>query len=270
MIRFACPGCSSTFTVPGEKAGKASKCPKCGVAFQIPEGYSSPAPQPAPVPGAYRPLPPAPPANIPVEIHPCPKCQTRLSVLAADVGSEIQCPQCRTVYQAARADGPPPSMPGSKRAPFDDVPSRRDDDEEDRPRRKKKRRAEDDDDDDDEDYAPPVKKRRTGKRAPGTVSVTRLGPLSVGLNAAAVYAIMALVFGLFFTIIFGCLGAIIGSQVGDSRVAGLLGMGVLMSLVYTVIYVLVAAVSGFIGGVVFALIYNIVAKGTGGIEMDLE
>lgn len=286
MIRFACPGCNATFTVPGEKAGKASKCPKCRVAFQIPDAYPEPVPPPPspPVPmigGQRPPNPPpvsrnwAPPppvsANDPIEIQPCPKCQTRLSVLAGDIGSEIECPQCRTVYKAARADAPPPPShvvappPSSKLMQLGGGRSQRDEEEEEERRRKRRRRSYEDDDEDDR----PIR-RRVGKRPPGTVRVTRLGPLSVGLNSGAIYAIMALIFGLLGTVIFGCIGAVFGAQLNDSRVAGFVGAGVLMMAVYTLLYALVGGVGGFIGGVIFALIYNLVAKATGGVEMDLE
>ena len=36
MIRFTCSGCQTTLNVPDGMAGKAGKCPKCGVKVQVP------------------------------------------------------------------------------------------------------------------------------------------------------------------------------------------------------------------------------------------
>lgn len=194
MIRFACPGCSATFTVGDEKAGKTGKCPKCQSQFVIPaaDAGAPAADVPPPVPSASksasRPsLPPPPPPtpaadpNAPVEIAPCPKCGTRLSVLPTDVGVDIQCPSCETVFKATRADAPPPPDTGSKSKGSsalvklgsgsdkdedddDDRPSKRkskrrddDDDDDDRPSRRRSSRRDDDDDDDDR----PSRRRRS-------------------------------------------------------------------------------------------------------------
>jgi DNA-directed RNA polymerase subunit M/transcription elongation factor TFIIS len=286
MIRFACPGCSTAFTVPVDKAGKVSKCPKCNASFTIPEPYSPPVesgghrlPHTLPPPVVVPPPPPPAAANDPIEIQPCPKCQSRLSVLAADLGSEIECPSCRTTYKAARADAPLPpggtfSTPaGSKLVQLGSGRgSQNDDEDDDKPRRKKRRRYDDDEDDDDYEPAPKKKriKRSGGGRAPGTVSLTRLGPLSVGLNMAIISAVMTLIYGFFWLLVGGCLGAVFGSQIGDSRFVGLLGAGILMGIVYTLVGAVFSLIFGFIGGVLFALIYNTVARMTGGVEMDLE
>lgn len=286
MIRFACPGCNTTFTVPTEKAGKVSKCPKCAASFMIPAPYaaSPPPPQvvvppPPPPPVVVSPPPPPPSANDPIEIQPCPKCQSRLSVLAGDLGSEIECPSCQATYTAVRADAPlPPGAtysppPSSKLVQLGSGKGRKDDDddEDDTPRRKRRRRRYDEDDEEDEPPPTPKRRKRTGGgRAPGTVRMTRIGPLSFGMTMALVSAILALMYGLFAVLLFGCLGAAFGSQLGDARIVGVLGVGVLMGLVYVLLYAVFALVGGFIGGVIFAFIYNTVAKMTGGIEMDLE
>jgi TM2 domain-containing membrane protein YozV len=158
MIRFACPGCSATFTVADEKAGKTGKCPKCQSQFVIPAAEASAgadAPPPLPPPSAPAPSPPPPPAdpNEPVEIQPCPKCSTRLSVLPTDVGLDIQCPSCETVFKAMRADAPPPPDTGPKKGSSSLVKlgsgSDKDDDDDDRGSKRKSKRRDDDDDDDD-------------------------------------------------------------------------------------------------------------------------
>jgi predicted Zn finger-like uncharacterized protein len=148
MIRFACPGCSATFTVTDDKAGKAGKCPKCNSQFLIPaEGMvgDDPAPvdlaplsvtdpaQPPPLPSELPPPLPAerppplpdpmiggqrPPNPLdPVEVRPCPSCQERLSVLPADVGKDVACPKCETVFRAERVSvRPAPSVSERRRS----------------------------------------------------------------------------------------------------------------------------------------------------------
>jgi ssDNA-binding Zn-finger/Zn-ribbon topoisomerase 1 len=113
MIRFACPGCPTTFTVEGERAGKAGKCPKCESQFIIPPagggvgGGSGPPPTPSQKPQ-------------PVEIRPCPTCQSRLSVLPADVDGDVICPGCEATFRAMRADagrddrGASPGLPDDR------------------------------------------------------------------------------------------------------------------------------------------------------------
>lgn len=206
MIRFACPGCSATFTVTDEKAGKTGKCPKCQTQFTIPPVPAAdpdlppppttveapppiptvdapppipmqtvPAPPPIPPPIAPPPpVPPPPPGpNDPVEIVPCPKCTSRLSVLPGDVGLDVECPNCQTVYRANRADAPPPpviesGLPKSSALVKygSGAKNRDDDDDDDRPSRRKKsrRRDRDDDDDDDDDDRPWPKRRRRSRR----------------------------------------------------------------------------------------------------------
>jgi hypothetical protein len=172
MIRFACPGCSSTFSVDDGKAGKSGKCPKCGAAFIIPqaEGAAPPPLPPAPVPAPAPMSPPLPATdpNAPVEIDPCPKCQTKLSVAVSDLGNDVECPYCKTVFASTRAGtrppAPPPPAPGRKSSAdldFEGKPKpRRDRDrddveDEDRPRRRRR-------DEDDEDERP--SKRRGSRR----------------------------------------------------------------------------------------------------------
>ncbi len=164
MIRFACPGCSSTFSVDDSKAGKSGKCPKCGAAFIIP----SPEPEAAAASPPPAPLAPATDPNAPVEIDPCPKCQTKLSVAASDLGNDVECPYCKTVFASSRAGtrppAPPPPAPGRKSGAdldFSGKPKSRrvaeDNDDDDRPRRRRR-------DDDDEDERPSRRNRRSAAR----------------------------------------------------------------------------------------------------------
>lgn len=164
MIRFACPGCAATFTVGEDQAGKAGQCPKCNSQFLIPADAAA-GEQPPPLPDQPPPLPSQEkPPPVPVEIQPCPQCQTRLSVEPKDVGGEVACPGCATIFRAARADAPPPPNAGpSRRGKLERLGSgtanpddRRDED--DRPSRRR-----DDDDYDDRDR----RTRRGGCRSCG-------------------------------------------------------------------------------------------------------
>ena len=156
MIRFACPGCSATFNVDDAKAGKPGKCPKCNTQFIIPE-----ADPPALGVGAP-PLPSqAPASDETVEISPCPKCSTQLTVSTGDVGLDVECPTCATVFKAVKPGrnstppAPPPAPP--KRSALESTDStgkpkskRRDDDRDDDDDRPKSRRRKDDDDEDED------------------------------------------------------------------------------------------------------------------------
>lgn len=154
MIRFACPGCSSTFTVDADKAGKPGKCPKCAAEFVIPD---TPTEAPATPPAAAA-------AEGTTEVDPCPKCGTRLSVASADVGRDVECPYCQSVFRAKAPGSGRPLLSPSKR------PRREPDDaEDDRPRSRRRPIDDDEDDDrpsrrrrrdDDDDYDRPRRSRR--------------------------------------------------------------------------------------------------------------
>ena len=202
MIRFACPGCAATFTVDDSKAGKVGKCPKCQSQFQIPKQDASAAAASPPPPPAYAPppdLPPVPPpppapriapvapASSSVEIAPCPKCSARLTVGISDLGAEVECPYCKTVYKAARGDAlvpvpvPAPADDFASLGDGDDEPppskrrggkaskrGRRDDDEEDDRPSKRKHENDDDEEDDDDRPSRRSKSRKKSRRSGGS------------------------------------------------------------------------------------------------------
>ena len=86
------------------------------------------------------------------------------------------------------------------------------------------------------------------------------GVFSVGKMLGTMYAIIGLIIGAFVSL-FALIGA---SAEGEGAMGLLLGVGaiILMPIFY--------GISGFIGGVISALIYNIVAGIAGGIEVNLE
>jgi hypothetical protein len=93
-----------------------------------------------------------------------------------------------------------------------------------------------------------------------TYIVKQFGIVSVG----KFFAVFGLVWGFFMGII---LAAGLGGM-GSGFGAHALGIGAgLLGLVFMVI---IGGVIGFIGGVIVAIVYNIVLGAMGGIEMDLE
>lgn len=242
MIRFACPGCSATFTVTDEKAGKSGKCPKCQTQFTIPpvpaadpdrppppitveapppiptvdalppvpmQTVEAPPPIPPPIAPPPPVAPPPPGPNDPVEIVPCPKCSSRLSVLPGDVGLDVECPNCRTVYRANRADAPPPPViesgagrpKSSALVKYGSGAKNKDDDDEDdddRPSRRRKSRRRDRDDDDDDDDDRPLRRRRnrrTGRRYAEHRGTLILVFGILGIFVSAIFGIVAWVLG---------------------------------------------------------------------------
>jgi hypothetical protein len=213
MIRFACPGCSATFTVDDEKAGKTGKCPKCQAQFVIPAVESGVVPAPA----AEVP-PPLPTGPAPVEIDPCPKCQTRLSVMPGDLGLDVECPSCQTVFKAVRPGSAPPAPPPAppKRSVLESTDDtgtptsrrRRDDEDDDRPSRRGRRRDEDEEEDDDrpsrrgrrdEDDDEDRPRRRSRRRRGGSYEAHRGGLILtfaiLGWVICFIFGIMAWVMG---------------------------------------------------------------------------
>ncbi len=183
MIRFACPGCQHTFNVGLEKAGKSGRCPKCQTQFLIPQPNSPEAEPPtADSPDAMFPPPQQTPPELPppvvprprpqldpntaVEVAPCPGCKIRLSVLPADLGKEVECPTCKTIFAANLSDAPlPPPLEKTKTSAlqkFGAGARADDDDDDDRPSKRKRSRQRDDDDDDDDDR--PSRRRSRSRR----------------------------------------------------------------------------------------------------------
>lgn len=170
MIEFACPGCRAVYRVLDDKAGKTGKCPTCASHFTIPDPAGIVAPPPPPI------APPPPPPEVvetvpvraeeppggPVAVEPCPECGTRLAVEPADLGTEVECPNCDTVFRARRA-APRNSAGGSAtRRSLGGRASLRDDRDDERRESRRPSRRDRDDEDDDEDDRP---RRRSGRRS---------------------------------------------------------------------------------------------------------
>jgi DNA-directed RNA polymerase subunit RPC12/RpoP len=165
MIRFACPGCQATFSVPDAQAGQPGACDKCGVRFLIPAPLTAPVEAPPPLPSEAEEPPPPPstrPASQP-EVRSCPTCETKVTILPEDIGHEVECPACKAIFKITGTSIKP--RPSSRR--------RRDEDDNDysgdpRSRRRSRRNQRDEEDDDqqedDEDARDSKYRRRSRKK----------------------------------------------------------------------------------------------------------
>lgn len=91
--------------------------------------------------------------------------------------------------------------------------------------------------------------------------IKRFAPLQLGLMLAALYGIVGLIFAPFF-LLFSTLGL----KASGQAPTGLMAAGVGIIFILPIIY----AVVGFIGGLIGALIYNLIARWIGGIEVEVE
>lgn len=96
--------------------------------------------------------------------------------------------------------------------------------------------------------------------------VKRVGPLSAAKVAAVINAIFGLVIGGFVSL-FGMAGALAGGGDDSGVGAGILGMlGVGAIVMLPIFY----ACIGFVGTLIGAMLYNVVAPIVGGVEVDLQ
>ena len=92
--------------------------------------------------------------------------------------------------------------------------------------------------------------------------VNSIGVLSVGKMFGALYALLGVIIGAFFSLI-SIIGVAAGAQ-NAGPAALLVGAGAIIIL--PVFYGLL----GFVGGIIMAVLYNVVASVTGGIEFELK
>ena len=93
--------------------------------------------------------------------------------------------------------------------------------------------------------------------------LTNVNPLKLGITLAVIYGIMSLVFMVPIFLVMSLVGA-------ASARTGPQALPVIFSGVFVIFLPIIYAVLGFIGGVIAAFIYNMVAKWTGGIEFITE
>jgi hypothetical protein len=88
--------------------------------------------------------------------------------------------------------------------------------------------------------------------------LTNISPLRAGIVLGVLYGLLGLIFVPFFLLL-----ALFGAKSGGPFAA--FG-GVFFAVLFPVIY----AVAGFIGGIIAAAVYNLVAKWTGGLEFEVR
>jgi len=94
--------------------------------------------------------------------------------------------------------------------------------------------------------------------------LTRIEPMSL----AKVYAVLGALYGLLVGLPIACFMSMMGSaieQYGGSG-GGMGGVG----LAAIIIYPIMGAIGGFIGGIITAFVYNLVAGWVGGVEMEFD
>jgi hypothetical protein len=92
--------------------------------------------------------------------------------------------------------------------------------------------------------------------------VNRIGPFSLAKLAAALYAILGLIFGALFTL-FGMAGFMASGGEGGGMMGAIFGIGAI------VILPIVYGCLGFIGSLLMAFLYNVIAGMVGGVELDV-
>jgi len=91
--------------------------------------------------------------------------------------------------------------------------------------------------------------------------IKRFAPLQLGKMLAVLYGIMGLLFVPFFLIM-----SAFASQMPAEQRIGIMAFGMGFALLMPVMY----AAMGFVLGALGALIYNLVARWIGGIEVEVE
>lgn len=92
--------------------------------------------------------------------------------------------------------------------------------------------------------------------------VKSIGVLSAGKMLGCLYALLGLILGAFFSL-FSIVGVAAGGQ-NAGPAALLVGAGAI--IIFPIFY----GVIGFVGGIIMAALYNVVASFAGGIEIELK
>lgn len=103
----------------------------------------------------------------------------------------------------------------------------------------------------------------------------RIHVLQSGVFLGALYAALGLIIGVLYALFFLTFGAIgmsaqqaSGSGTGPGGAEALAvfgGLGIVMAIFIPIFY----GILGFVGGIIFAAIYNLIAKFTGGMKFDV-
>ena len=94
--------------------------------------------------------------------------------------------------------------------------------------------------------------------------LTSVSPLKLGITLGVIYGILSLIIVVPLFLIISLVGAAAAAKGGGQALSAL------FSGVFIIFLPIIYAVLGFIGGVIMAFVYNLVAKWTGGVEFTTE
>ena len=96
--------------------------------------------------------------------------------------------------------------------------------------------------------------------------LTYVAPLPIGKIFGVLYALFGLIFIPFFAIA-GLAGLFAETGQNNAAGAGLMAGGMIaMAVIFPIMY----GIMGFLGGVIFAAMYNLIARWIGGLEFEVE
>jgi hypothetical protein len=96
-------------------------------------------------------------------------------------------------------------------------------------------------------------------------TLKRLEPFQFGKIMGVLYGLMSLFF-VPFLLMFGLIASVVPKVPGGPNTAFPAGIAIVMAILMPVMYGLMGFVTGLIG----ALLYNVVAKWMGGIQVEVE
>ena len=99
-----------------------------------------------------------------------------------------------------------------------------------------------------------------------TRRLKRIGPMQAGKVLGILYGVIGLIFVPFF-VVAAVLGAFAEQGQADAAAGVAVAGGmILMAVLFPIMY----AVFGFVGGVIMAAVYNLIARWVGGLELEFE
>ena len=99
--------------------------------------------------------------------------------------------------------------------------------------------------------------------------IRKVGVLSVAKIQAVVGLVIGLIIGILYFLIFAIFGAVIMGLAGKQGAAAG-GVTIIYGVVALIGFPIFYGIMGFIGGAIVSLVYNLVAKTIGGIEIEVE
>ncbi len=97
--------------------------------------------------------------------------------------------------------------------------------------------------------------------------IQKVGVFSLGRILGALYAALGLMIGAFFSVV-ALVGGLASQMGGETQMGGI--VAVVMGVAATVVFPLLYGLMGFLSGLLTALGYNLAAKVSGGLEIEIE